>query len=229
MPPHRISCEHWYTKPYRNYTNVNVLEECETTISSVIYSQWTKRLWRNLRWCEVSFRVETAFVNVVNLWNRESRPRKKTSLTEKAQYIEIARSEKLKIWVFVWRARRSIFLWSVMETSNTRLQYCLVCGGEGQGRTPPSTHTRWGTNTHGKAHIYVIWLEHYWSTDGQADHFFSRGLATLELAMSVGWSVGRSVGLWETKTKSEHFLAIPHLPTRPRLGGVYTALFPIRK
>ena len=41
--------------------------------------------------------VETACVDVVNLLNRESRPRKKTSLTEKAQYIEIARSEKLKI------------------------------------------------------------------------------------------------------------------------------------
>ena len=42
--------------------------------------------------------------------------------------------------------------------------------------------------------------------------------------MSVGWSVGLSVGLWVTKTKSEHFLAIPLLPTRPQLGGVYTAL-----
>ena len=81
----------------------------------------------------------------------------------------------------------------------------------------PSTHTRWGTHTHGKAHFYEIWLEHYWSTDGQADHFFSHGLATLELAMSVGWSVDRSVGLWVTKTKSEHFVAIPLLPTRPLL------------
>ena len=137
----------------------------------IINSHWTKRLWRNLLWREVSFRVETAFVNVVNLLNRESRPRKKTSLTEKAQYIEIARSDKLKIWVFVWRVRRSIFLWSVMETSNARLQYCLIWEG-GQGRAPPSTHTCWGTHTHGNAHFYVIWLEHHWSMDGLADHFF---------------------------------------------------------
>ena len=54
---------------------------------------------------------------------------------------------------------------------------------------------------------------------------FSRGLATLEPAMSVCLSFGLSVGLSVTKTKCEHFLATPLLPTRLRLGGVYTALF----
>ena len=45
---------------------------------------------------------------------------------------------------------------------------------------------------------------------------FSRGLATLDLAVSVGPSVGPSV----TKTNYERFFAFPPLPTRPRLRGV---------
>ena len=40
---------------------------------------------------------------------------------------------------------------------------------------------------------------------------FSRGLATLDLAVSVGPSV--------TKTNYERFFAFPPLPTRPRLRG----------
>ena len=40
---------------------------------------------------------------------------------------------------------------------------------------------------------------------------------------SVGWLVGRSV----TKTNIERFFAIPLPPTRPRLGGVFTALLPL--
>ena len=41
--------------------------------------------------------------------------------------------------------------------------------------------------------------------------------------------VGLSIGLSVTKTKSEHFLAIPLLPTRPRLGGSeYGLVYQIR-
>ena len=54
-------------------------------------------------------------------------------------------------------------------------------------------------------------------------NFFSRGLATLELAMLVGSSVRPSV---RNKNKIWAFFAIPLLPTHPRLrGSVYGLVF----
>ena len=43
---------------------------------------------------------------------------------------------------------------------------------------------------------------------------------TLELAVSVGWLVGRLVG-----QSVCHIFDFPLLPTHPHLRGVYTALF----
>ena len=54
--------------------------------------------------------------------------------------------------------------------------------------------------------------------------FFSRGHATHEAALSVGWSVRPSVGN-QNKMRA-FFFAIPLLPTRPRLrGSVYGLVF----
>ena len=49
---------------------------------------------------------------------------------------------------------------------------------------------------------------------------FSRGPVTEELAVSVCRSVYWSV----IRTKCERLFVVPLLPTRPRLGGVYTTL-----
>ena len=134
-----------------------------------LYSHWTKRLWRNLLWREVSFRVETAFVNVVNLLNRESRPREKTSLTEKAQYIEIARSGKLKM-SFRFTSPTKHFV--QVRWKQAIWGYNIVLDGWAGACTPPSLRTHSFTNTlmNWNAHFYMIWLEHYLPIDGQADY-----------------------------------------------------------